>query len=97
MRTPVFIAFLLLLAACAERDVAFEKEADGPQAFGRDDATCAAAAALGLPSQAVSYERNRLFNQLYGDCMIARGHKAGTYVRNPPDSAPNPSPISGNS
>src|ERR1700679_2965732 len=94
MRTPLLVATLLLLAGCAGRDVAFDKEADGPEAFGRDDVACAAGASLSLPSQAVSYERNRLFNQLYGDCMIARGHRVGTYVRNLPGSAPDSAPVS---
>jgi hypothetical protein len=97
MRPLLLVAILLLLAGCAGRDVAFEKEADGPEAFGRDDLTCATAAELGLPSRVVSYERNRLFNQLYGGCMIALGHKVGTYVRNLPDNSSDAAPSSGNS
>jgi hypothetical protein len=89
MRPIPVLVLALLLAGCAGS--AFEKEAEGPESFARDDTACAAAALLSLPPRASGYDRAGAFNRLYGGCMAARGHGPGPYARALPDT-PAPAP-----
>ena len=81
---------LPLLSGCnaivRENGDYFEAGADAGR-FGRDDQACGIQAddtvAYTLRGMdGTGYDRNRVYNAVYGHCMTARGHAPRPYVRN---------------